>query len=744
MKKFKQLLFFATVLLIGLGGCSRDPIDNEEEEEIIVPPETETVVLDSVVEFTPINGTTIEENIIEYIPGQKIVLRMPGARVSGMAVRYASTRGSDVEIVNFNTRSTSDLSPGMTIAIPPFEAAPFGTMLKIDEIHFGQGSVVLWGTQPMFEDIFFLVNERDLRIDAWDFVDARRGSLDLGRGWSLVYEIQKIDATRTIAITKSINYNFKHEASNDNLLPFDYEMEAKLELTLSKITELRDVGLLFNWEQRRNSRLPQVFEATFDGELNFRGNIALDINLAAKFQAAGIRLLQIPLGAIPVGPVKITPSITLDFGLSARGSLQWDWTFFEYTQPFFYSGGYRGRWFVESGDNRGYRTRHDFPWLPDIQGTVSTDFKFGIAFGFFNWDGLEGRVGAAFTPTADVVLCATQRTLAIDVEAPVSAFADFEFSPFFGLRFAGEVRRELFSIDIYSNTFPLGNIPSIVNTLDYRDVTNTTATITGAIDIDYTGEITDRGFFYSTNSNPNATTGTRISTGSGPASFFAELTNLTPNTTYYYVAYAVSGGRTRLGAVRSFTTTNEPDYNTTDEGVVIGGRRWATRNLDYPGTFAPYPHSAGRFYQWGTLNGETHHWASAGAVTGWNSSSIGRTFWTTANDPCPTGWRVPARADLFGLVYYTTQTWVSNWNDTGVGGVVFGTAPNQMFLPAVGLRAERDGSLVSAPVGSYWSRNPFNITPTHTQVHFFEFSERFHHESNAPASVGLPIRCVAE
>ena len=40
-----------------------------------------------------------------------------------------------------------------------------------------------------------------------------------------------------------------------------------------------------------------------------------------------------------------------------------------------------------------------------------------------------------------------------------------------------------------------------------------------------------------------------------------------------------------------------PNPLTHDEGVVINGVRWATRNVDMPGTFAPTPESFGMHYQ---------------------------------------------------------------------------------------------------------------------------------------------------
>ncbi|MDR1809513.1 MAG: hypothetical protein LBR34_03800, partial [Prevotella sp.] len=63
------------------------------------------------------------------------------------------------------------------------------------------------------------------------------------------------------------------------------------------------------------------------------------------------------------------------------------------------------------------------------------------------------------------------------------------------------------------------------------------------------------------------------------------------------------------------TTTS----TTTDPGVVINGVRWATRNVDAPGTFAATPESAGMFYQWNRSLG----WSSSNPLV----NSNGGTTW---------------------------------------------------------------------------------------------------------------------
>jgi hypothetical protein len=47
-----------------------------------------------------------------------------------------------------------------------------------------------------------------------------------------------------------------------------------------------------------------------------------------------------------------------------------------------------------------------------------------------------------------------------------------------------------------------------------------------------------------------------------------------------------------------FTAATFAQSANTDLGVVINGVKWATRNVDAPGTFAESPQAAGMFYQW--------------------------------------------------------------------------------------------------------------------------------------------------
>ena len=75
--------------------------------------------------------------------------------------------------------------------------------------------------------------------------------------------------------------------------------------------------------------------------------------------------------------------------------------------------------------------------------------------------------------------------------------------------------------------------------------------------------------------------------------------------------------------------TNPEDPTITDKGVVINGVMWATRNVDAPGTFAPYPESSGMLFQWNRKKG----WNAVDErVEGWNSFRAEGTAWYAKNE----------------------------------------------------------------------------------------------------------------
>ena len=174
---------------------------------------------------------------------------------------------------------------------------------------------------------------------------------------------------------------------------------------------------------------------------------------------------------------------------------------------------------------------------------------------------------------------------------------------------------------------------------------------------------------------------------------------------------------------------------TTDRGVVINDVRWATRNVNTPGTFVATPQSIGMYFQWDRRQG----WATTGEVTGWDSSFSSATGWQSENNPCPPGWRVPTREELNSV--NRGGRWVTNWNNTGVNGRLLGSEPNQIFLPATGWRRGGEGILGSVNgSGHYWSSTPNNDNSAWA-LGFNSFNAATGNFWRAHAAA---VRCVAE
>ena len=171
---------------------------------------------------------------------------------------------------------------------------------------------------------------------------------------------------------------------------------------------------------------------------------------------------------------------------------------------------------------------------------------------------------------------------------------------------------------------------------------------------------------------------------------------------------------------------------TTDVGVVINGTRWATRNVDAPGTFARHSEDAGMLYQWNrrmawsATDEEVTGWLNRLRIRNrdrsreieWDTSIPDGETWERVNDPCPPGWRVPTEAEL-QLLKEAGSTWITQ---NGVNGRLFGTAPNQIFLPAAGWRDSNGVLDFTGVMGCYWS-NAHGISACEYELAYFGLHE---------------------
>jgi uncharacterized protein (TIGR02145 family) len=126
----------------------------------------------------------------------------------------------------------------------------------------------------------------------------------------------------------------------------------------------------------------------------------------------------------------------------------------------------------------------------------------------------------------------------------------------------------------------------------------------------------------------------------------------------------------------------------TDEGVVINGVRWATRNVGEPGKFAAKPSDAGMMYKWNSNKPVP----ATGDVQWDDSAPPAGEKWT--NSPCPAGWRPPTMDEAKKL--FDNKKVSSAWTTmNGVAGRTYTDIATgaTMFVPATGWRLNGEGKL---------------------------------------------------
>jgi uncharacterized protein (TIGR02145 family) len=145
----------------------------------------------------------------------------------------------------------------------------------------------------------------------------------------------------------------------------------------------------------------------------------------------------------------------------------------------------------------------------------------------------------------------------------------------------------------------------------------------------------------------------------------------------------------------------------TDEGVVINGIRWATRNVgETPKTFAEKPENSGGYYSW-----------------------------NEAQDACPDGWRVPTEEELRTLAKARNR-----WTTTNrVHGRLFGTFTNTVFLPATGFRDGNTDAFINIGSNGYYWSGTYNVN---TRSLFFNSS--MVDLGNHYRADKFSVRCVAK
>ena len=208
--------------------------------------------------------------------------------------------------------------------------------------------------------------------------------------------------------------------------------------------------------------------------------------------------------------------------------------------------------------------------------------------------------------------------------------------------------------------------------------------------------------------------------------YSAAIMGLALETEYWFKAFIEIDGHPYTGEILNFTTEGIPVIapEAVDLGIVVNRKKikWGSFNLG-----ATKPEECGDYYAWGeTETKDNYSWStyqfsnsSSGPFSKYNtSSSYGAVDNKTVLETGPDGddvaskllggkWRIPTDEEWTALRTNCTWTRTSNYNNTGIAGLIVksnvsGYTDKSIFLPAAGYRNDADLGNVGS-YGYYWS-----------------------------------------
>ena len=160
-------------------------------------------------------------------------------------------------------------------------------------------------------------------------------------------------------------------------------------------------------------------------------------------------------------------------------------------------------------------------------------------------------------------------------------------------------------------------------------------------------------------------------------------------------------------------------YEAIDLGL-LSGTKWASMNVG-----AESPEGYGNYYAWGEIvpnkasayTNENYKFydSATSSVTKYNNTDNKMTLDLeddVANIVMGGEWHIPTSAQCAELIDNTTSSWTSDYNGTGVAGLILGSKNNEnsIFFPAAGYVGE-EGSFSQGELAVVWSSLFYSDAP---------------------------------
>ena len=201
------------------------------------------------------------------------------------------------------------------------------------------------------------------------------------------------------------------------------------------------------------------------------------------------------------------------------------------------------------------------------------------------------------------------------------------------------------------------DLPTVTTTA-VTVITINSATSGGRVTSEGVDSVTSRGICWSTSQNPTIAD-TKTINASDTGSFTANLTALTPNTTYYVRAYATNIAGTAYGNQQTFTTLSNTSTTVTDadgnvyHSITIGTQVWLVENLKTSkyndGTSIPNVTAEA---SWETLTTGAYCYYDNNSANNTNYGKLYNWFAIGSGKLAPAGWHIPTQSEWNTLITY--------------------------------------------------------------------------------------------